>query len=85
MQKILLPLTLLLFVYACADHRLDPALNENPATFTEIASIDIGDTGAAEISAFDPTTGRLFVVNNSNVNKIDIIEAVSYTHLWDNN
>lgn len=81
MQKILLPLTLLLFVYACADHRLDPAFNENPATFSEIASIDIGDVGAAEISAYDPTTGRLFVVNNGTVNKIDILEVSTNSQL----
>lgn len=79
MQKLLLPLTLLFFIYSCSDHRPDPSVNENPATFTEIGSIDIGDIGAAEISAYDPVTGRLFVVNNfvSNtnpVNKIDVID-----------
>lgn len=74
MRKLLLPLTLLFFIYSCSDHRLDPGLNENPAAFAEIGSIDIGDIGAAEISAYDPFTGRLFVVNNSTVNKIDVID-----------
>ena len=74
MQKVLLSLTLLFVIISCSDHRLDPTLNENPSTFTEIASIDIGDVGAAEISAYDTYTGRLFVVNNGVVNKIDIIE-----------
>jgi hypothetical protein len=79
MQKLLLSLTLLFFIYSCSDHRLDPGSIENPATFTEIGSIDIGDTGAAEISAYDPVTGRLFVVNNfvannNPVNKIDVID-----------
>ena len=79
MQKVLLSLTLLFFIYSCSDHRLDPSINENPATFTEIGSIDIGDIGAAEISAYDPVTGRLFVVNNfvtnnNPVNKIDVID-----------
>lgn len=49
-------------------------VNEDAATFSEVSSLDIGDTGAAEISAFDPSTNRLFVVNNSTVNKIDVID-----------
>ncbi|MCC8410208.1 choice-of-anchor I family protein [Mucilaginibacter sp. UR6-1] len=53
-------------------------VNENPATFAEIGSIDIGDVGAAEISAFDPSTNRLFVVNNDEtkgeVNRIDVLD-----------
>lgn len=52
----------------------EPIINEDPSTFTEIGQIDIGDTGAAEISAFDPSTNRLFVVNNSEINKIDVID-----------
>ena len=79
MQKVLLSFTLLFFIYSCSDHQLDPSSGENPASFTEIGSIDIGDTGAAEISAYDPVTGRLFVVNNfvmgnNPVNKIDVID-----------
>lgn len=49
-------------------------VNEDPATFTEVGSLDIGDAGAAEISAFDPSTNRLFVVNNGTVNKIDVVD-----------
>lgn len=49
-------------------------VNEDPATFAEVGMIDIGETGAAEISAYDPLTKRLFVVNNSAVNKIDVID-----------
>lgn len=49
-------------------------VNEDPSTFAEVGSIDIGDIGAAEISAFDPATNRLFVVNNGTVNKIDVID-----------
>jgi hypothetical protein len=48
--------------------------SEDPSRFAEIGSIDIGNTGAAEISAFDPKTRKLFVVNNSAVNKIDVID-----------
>lgn len=50
-------------------------VNEDPATFAEIGSIDVGETGAAEITAFDPITNRLFVVNNTeNNNRIDVID-----------
>jgi DNA-binding beta-propeller fold protein YncE len=49
-------------------------LNEDAATFAEVGSIDIGDAGAAEITAFDPATNRLFVVNNGTVNKIDVVD-----------
>jgi len=42
--------------------------------FSEIGMIDIGNTGAAEISAFDPGTKKLFVVNNTaGNNRIDVI------------
>ena len=50
------------------------SINEDAATFTEVGSIDIGDAGAAEITAFDPATNRLFVVNNGTVNKIDVVD-----------
>jgi hypothetical protein len=43
-------------------------------TFTEIGSIDLGEGGASEISAYDPLTKRLFVVNNADVNKIDVVD-----------
>lgn len=50
-------------------------VNEDPATFSEIGSLDIGGVGAAEISAFDPLTNRLFVVKNeAGVNKIEVID-----------
>ena len=47
---------------------------ENPAAFSLISSTDIGETGAAEISAYDPRTKKLFVVNNTaNNNRIDVL------------
>lgn len=57
-------------------------VNEDPKTFAEIGSFDVGEVGAAEISAFDPLTKRLFVVKNENedvdgktpVNQIEIID-----------
>lgn len=42
--------------------------------FYETGSIDLGDAGAAEISAYDPATKKLFVVNNTNGNnRIDVV------------
>lgn len=53
--------------------------NENPASFKEIGTITIGGTGAAEISAYDETTKKLFTVNNSSTNKIDVIDLTDPT------
>lgn len=47
---------------------------ENPADFTEVGSIDLGDAGAAEISTYDAGTKKLFVVNNGATNKIDVVD-----------
>ena len=51
-----------------------PVPVEDAFSIGEIGSIDVGDLGAAEISAFDPVTKRLFIVNNSTVNKIDVVD-----------
>jgi DNA-binding beta-propeller fold protein YncE len=49
------------------------AKKEIPA-FSEIGNILLGGLGAAEISAFDPSTNKLFVVNNTNANnRIDVV------------
>ena len=54
------------------------AERQESTSFTEIGMIDIGNTGAAEISAYDPITKKLFVVNNStNDNKIDVINLAN--------
>jgi DNA-binding beta-propeller fold protein YncE len=77
-NKVLLILLFLSVVGCKKDKQTTPEpeffVNEDPATFSEVGSIDIGDIGAAEITAFDPATNRLFVVNNSTVNKIDVID-----------
>ena len=85
MKRTLLACLLFATLYGC---KKDPSkqpepeffVNEDPATFAEIGALDIGDTGAAEISAFDPSTNRLFVVKNENegeanqLNQIDVID-----------
>ncbi|RFZ91811.1 alkaline phosphatase [Mucilaginibacter conchicola] len=84
MKHYLLTAFVCLFLLSCkkdrvqVDKPVDPEpeffVNEDPSTFEEISSIDIGDAGAAEITAFDPATKRLFVVNNGPVNKIDVVD-----------
>ena len=55
-------------------------VNEDAATFAETGSLDIGEAGAAEISAYDPESQKLFVVKNENeglpnqVNRIEVID-----------
>jgi DNA-binding beta-propeller fold protein YncE len=75
MLKKLLPLCLLVALTACDKDDQPFFVNEDPAGFAEISSLDIGGTGAAEITAYDPITQRLFVVNNdASGNKIDVID-----------
>ncbi|MGZ5133899.1 MAG: choice-of-anchor I family protein, partial [Flavitalea sp.] len=61
------------------DHSKDN--NDDASSFSEVASIDIGDVGAAEISAYDPKTKRLFVVNNGSTNKIDVVSFENFPML----
>lgn len=50
-------------------------VNEDAASFNLISTTNIAGTGAAEISAYDPISKRLFVVNNStSVNQIDVLD-----------
>ncbi|GMQ26029.1 choice-of-anchor I family protein [Algoriphagus sp. oki45] len=43
-------------------------------TFAKISEFNVGGEGAAEISAFDPETDRLFVVNNSSGSTVDVFD-----------
>jgi len=72
----LLAITLVLFSCSKKDvaQPLEETQNEDLAGYLEIASINLGGVGAAEITAFDPATNRLFAVNNSAENKIDVID-----------
>ena len=72
----LLVITLVLFSCTKKDvaQPLEEIQNEDLAGYLEIASINLGGAGAAEITAFDPATNRLFAVNNSAENKIDVID-----------
>ena len=76
MKSKILPALLALFVIASCDHSDHPYFpNENPASFEEISSIDIGEAGAAEISAYDPLTKKLFTVTNAGgTTSIEVID-----------
>jgi hypothetical protein len=72
---------IVLAIASCKKDKSDFFINEDASTFSEIGSIDIGDIGAAEISAYDPQTKRLFVVNNGIVNKIDVLDFSDPTNI----
>lgn len=73
-KKLLLLLTAVT-VLSCNKNDDEFYVAEDPSTFAEIGMLDIGDAGAAEISAYDPQTKRLFVVNNgAALNKIDVLD-----------
>ncbi len=91
MKKLFLPTMGLLFLFACNDQQFEdtgtPELKSGKTndhqsfTFELTGMLNIGGTGAAEISAFDPSTNKLFVVNNTvddddNVllNQIDVVD-----------
>lgn len=76
----LLPVLAVIVALSCNKDNDDFYVPEDPSTFAEIGSIDIGAEGAAEISAYDPGTKRLFVVYNAEddngvfLNRIDVID-----------
>jgi hypothetical protein len=76
--KLIYLLLITVVIFSCRKQDATPPLentqNEDLAGYVEIASISLGGAGAAEITAFDPTTDRLFAVNNSAENKIDVID-----------
>lgn len=69
-----LTLTTVLLSGCIKDHAPQNPDPGNPASFTEIASIDLGETAASEISAYDPATKRLFTVNNESAAKVEILD-----------
>lgn len=76
MKRLLVIVVSSLFVLSCENNNseLQDGTNENVSSFKEIGSITIGSTGAAEISAYDEVTKRLFTVNNAGTNRIDVID-----------
>jgi hypothetical protein len=85
MKKVSISLLTALFIMASCNNdentnnEPEIVVNENPAAFKEISSITIGGEAAAEISAYCEKTKRLFTVNNSGVNQIDVIDITDPT------
>jgi len=86
MKKLSLSLLALITIFASCNNddnssneEPEVVINENPAAFKEIGSITIGGEAAAEISAYDEKTKRLFTVNNSGTNQIDVIDITDPT------
>lgn len=86
-KKLLVPLSLCLFVFGACDKELATsnsqenevtAVAEDPSTFKLGVSVDLGGEAASEISAYDATTKRLFVVNNEADSKVDVIDLSKY-------
>jgi hypothetical protein len=89
MKKMFFALSTVGLLTACSktDFR-DPSAKQNSedislakmpfSGFTHTGSIQLGPTanptGAAEISAYDPLTKKLFVVNNSDYSRIDVVD-----------
>jgi DNA-binding beta-propeller fold protein YncE len=57
-----------------AKHRGGSPPPENPANFREIGQIALGTEGAAEITAYDPSTKKLFVVSNDSDSRVDVVD-----------
>jgi hypothetical protein len=70
-----LPVLLALVTLMACNHHDYPFPHDDPSGFTEISTTDLGEIGAAEISAFDPVTKKLFTITNSGVStQIDVID-----------
>ncbi|GAB4337808.1 MAG: choice-of-anchor I family protein [Flammeovirgaceae bacterium] len=62
------------FLWSCEDDNEGVSISEDASSFSEIGSIDLGSTGASEITAFDAKTKRLFVVNNDGSSRIEVVD-----------
>ena len=51
---------------------------EDIASFKEVAMIDLGGVSASEISAYDPSTKKLFVVSNDGGTKVEVVDLSAY-------
>jgi hypothetical protein len=77
MKKIVLSLIVLACISCKKEQTAEPlefTVQEDLMSYQEVGSLKLGGTGAAEITAYDPLTKRLFAVNNSTVNQIDVID-----------
>jgi DNA-binding beta-propeller fold protein YncE len=87
MRKIIY-LAMAVFLFSCkketntiAETYPYESVNEDLSTYREIGTLNLGGLGAAEITDYDPSTARLFAVNNGTSNKIDVIDFSSPSSL----
>ena len=77
MRKITFLFFLAVALLSCNKNEVKPPLedltNEDLSSYQEIASVNLGGLGAAEITTYDPLTKQLFAVNNGTTNKIDVL------------
>jgi DNA-binding beta-propeller fold protein YncE len=66
-----------IFLWSCEDDNEGVSVSENASNFSEIGSIDLGSTGASEITAFDSKSKRLFVVNNDGSSRIEVVDLTN--------
>ncbi|MDN3587895.1 choice-of-anchor I family protein [Pedobacter aquatilis] len=57
---------------------IDLIVAEDISSFKETASIDLGGETSAEISAYDPSTKKLFVVSNEGGAKVEVVDLTNY-------
>lgn len=82
----LFTVTLFLAITFSACRKINPVplnepetfLPENVSSFAETAMIDLGGASAAEISAYDPSTKKLFVVSNDGGAKVEVVDLSAY-------
>lgn len=74
--RFFIPFVGVTFLFACKKDDI-PYVAEDASGFAVISSINIGKTGAAEITAYDPDTKKLFVVTNTVTTQIDILDLTN--------
>lgn len=73
--RLLLTAVAVTALFACNKGDYHEYAHEDASTFTEIGSLTVGGEGAAEITAYDPSTKKLFVVTNSGgATEIDVVD-----------
>ncbi|GGH27005.1 alkaline phosphatase [Dyadobacter endophyticus] len=66
------------FMNGCTDHAPQNPVQEDPSSFKEVAGVDLGNVAAAEISAYDPASKRLFTVNNEKAAIVDVLDLSAF-------
>lgn len=60
------------------ESEIESIFPEDISSFKETAMFDVGGVTAAEISAYDPSTKKLFVVSNDGGTKVEVLDLTAY-------